>query len=336
MRNVARTWAYETGILVGDNLESELPYNDYYEYFAPDYELDVRPSNMDNANTKDYLDKIRSQVVENLKRTSFAPSVQMTDVPRNPLLDGMDDDADDVLDDLDEDENKDKRFTQRRFDQYVEKPGELSESEDEEEAAANGVRRQPGVMRRRNITNYRNLDPGDSGLDSGMATPQDASSVGDGDIDSAMDAKMTDAPRTDPDLSAAGATSQGQGTPFTDVDRMAVESENNGASAVPSQQISPPAHDEDTAMEDAAPASAPEPYEPTDEAQDQKPETMPVADNAAQGPLSPPRAQSPLKESSAPAEKGPEASALEPAPAGEPEAAKTATAESTEEPKKEE
>jgi histone deacetylase 1/2 len=31
MRNVARTWAYETGILVGEGLESELPYNDYYE-----------------------------------------------------------------------------------------------------------------------------------------------------------------------------------------------------------------------------------------------------------------------------------------------------------------
>lgn len=31
MRNVARTWAYETGILVGDSLGSELPYNDYYE-----------------------------------------------------------------------------------------------------------------------------------------------------------------------------------------------------------------------------------------------------------------------------------------------------------------
>ena len=87
---------------------------------------------MDNANTKDYLDKIRSQVVENLKRTSFAPSVQMTDVPRNPLLEGMDDDADDVLDDLDEDENKDKRFTQRRCDQYVEKQGELSAGEDED------------------------------------------------------------------------------------------------------------------------------------------------------------------------------------------------------------
>ncbi|KAJ5212260.1 Histone deacetylase RPD3 [Penicillium cinerascens] len=335
MRNVARTWAYETGILVGDNLESELPYNDYYEYFAPDYELDVRPSNMDNANTKDYLDKIRSQVVENLKRTAFAPSVQMTDVPRNPLLEGMDDDADDVLDDLDEDENKDKRFTQRRFDQYVEKPGELSESEDEEENAANGVRRQPGVLRRRNITNYRNLDPGDSGLDSGMATPQEASSIGDGDIDSAMDTKMTDAPRTDPDA-AAGATSLGQDTPATDTDRMAVDSEDKGVSAAASQQPSPPPHDEDTAMEDSgAPTSAPEQSEPMDEAQEKKPENSPAADDASKAPLSPP-VRSPPKESSTPAETGAEASTQKATPAGDLEAAKAATTETTEEPKKEE
>lgn len=31
MRNVARTWAYETGVLVGNQLPTELPYNDYYE-----------------------------------------------------------------------------------------------------------------------------------------------------------------------------------------------------------------------------------------------------------------------------------------------------------------
>ena len=31
MRNVARTWAFETGILVGEQMGSELPYNDYYE-----------------------------------------------------------------------------------------------------------------------------------------------------------------------------------------------------------------------------------------------------------------------------------------------------------------
>lgn len=31
MRNVARTWAYETGLLVGQTLGPDLPYNDYYE-----------------------------------------------------------------------------------------------------------------------------------------------------------------------------------------------------------------------------------------------------------------------------------------------------------------
>ena len=31
MRNVSRTWAYETGLLVGQTMGSELPYNDYYE-----------------------------------------------------------------------------------------------------------------------------------------------------------------------------------------------------------------------------------------------------------------------------------------------------------------
>ncbi|KUL87113.1 hypothetical protein ZTR_05588 [Talaromyces verruculosus] len=202
MRNVARTWAFETGILLNEQLDSQLPYNDYYEYFSPDYELDVRPSNMDNANTKEYLDKIRNQVIENLRRTGFAPSVQMTDVPRDPLIDGLDDEADAIMDDLDEDENKDKRYTQRRFDQYVEKPGELSDSEDEDELAANGVRRQPGAVRRRNHINHRNLDAADSGLESGIATPREASAMLDQDeemdvtADVASEKLLTSAPDT--------------------------------------------------------------------------------------------------------------------------------------------
>ncbi|KAJ5661129.1 Histone deacetylase RPD3 [Penicillium longicatenatum] len=333
MRNVARTWAFETGILVGDNLESELPYNDYYEYFAPDYELDVRPSNMDNANTKDYLDKIRIQVIENLKRTAFAPSVQMTDVPRNPLVDGMDDEADDVMDDLDEDENKDKRFTQRRFDQYVEKPGELlSDSEDEDENAANGVRRQPGAMRRRNQANYRNLD--DSGLDSGIATPAEASSVGDGELDATMDTNMPDIPRTEPEALTAAATSNDQDTP-ADADQMIVEGEEKGPSAAASQQPSPPSHDTDTMMEDAAPAPN-EPSESAPDAQETKPAVSPVAEDASKAPLSPPQAQSPPKEPSAPtAEQGADTSTTRPTPAGGSET-QTPAAESIEQPSKQE
>ena len=126
------------------------------QYYAPDYELDVRPSNMDNANSPEYLEKIKVQVIENLKRTTFAPSVQMTEVPRDP--EGMDDEAEHMLDDLDEDENKDKRYTKRRWGKYIEKEGELSDSEDEEENERNGVRRQPGASKRRNMMDFQNAD----------------------------------------------------------------------------------------------------------------------------------------------------------------------------------
>ena len=123
---------------------------------------------MDNANSPEYLEKIKVQVIENLKRTTFAPSVQMTDVPRDP-----DEDPDNILDDLDEDEHKDQRYTSRRWDKYVEKDGELSESEDEDENENNGVRRQPGVRKRRNIMDYQNADAvmEDADLPSGAVSP---------------------------------------------------------------------------------------------------------------------------------------------------------------------
>lgn len=169
MRNVSRTWAYETGLLVGQQMGSELPFNDYYEYYAPDYELNVRASNMDNANTPEYLEKIKVQVIENLKRTTFAPSVQMTDVPRDP--EGMNDEADAELDDADEDDNPDARYTKRRWDKYVEKDGELSDSEDEDENEANGVRRQPNApKRRRNMMDYQNTNAvADDNMASGLS-----------------------------------------------------------------------------------------------------------------------------------------------------------------------
>lgn len=286
---------------------------------------------MDNANTKDYLDKIRNQVVENLKRTAFAPSVQMTDVPRNPILDGMDDDADDVLDDLDEDENKDKRFTQRRFDQYVEKPGELSDSEDEEENAANGVRRQPGVIRRRNQANYRNIDAADSGLDSGMATPLDASSIADNEIDAALDAGLTDVPMTE---SGAVTGAEGQDTPMADSERMVVEGEDKGTSTAVSQQPSPPTQDEDTAMEDAsAVAEEAELPEALDAQDEKKPEVTSATEETPNAPPSPSEVQPVSEASSMPAA---DTSAPDAAPAGESENAKPASGVATDEPTKKE
>jgi histone deacetylase 1/2 len=135
---------------------------------------------MENANSKDYLEKIKIQVIENLKKTAHAPSVQMTDVPRTTIMGGTDED-DAELDDLDEDENKDTRDTKRRWDQRITRDDELDESEDEEEARANGVRPQNGVAKRRNIMDYQNSNTvaSDVEMDSGIATPEIANEVDD-------------------------------------------------------------------------------------------------------------------------------------------------------------
>ncbi|KAG1448421.1 hypothetical protein G6F46_004854 [Rhizopus delemar] len=121
MRNVARAWAYETGVVVGQDIGPEMPYNDYYEYFGPDYKLDVRPSNMENLNTPDYLEKIKTQVFENLSRTLFAPSVQMQEVPRDM----------DMSEDEDE-QDADDRYSQNFWDRRIVPDNEYYDSDEGE------------------------------------------------------------------------------------------------------------------------------------------------------------------------------------------------------------
>jgi len=142
---------------------------------------------MDNANSKEYLEKILVQVLENMKRTMHAPSVQMQDVPRESMA--MDDEEEAALDDLDEDENPDRRRTQRQFDKHIEHNGELTDSEDEGLNEANGVRKHMSARKRRQIANYRNITDvnNDSGIDSAIATPQAGSSLPDADDEMQVD-----------------------------------------------------------------------------------------------------------------------------------------------------
>eukprot|EP01047_Picozoa_sp_COSAG01_P127054 COSAG01_NODE_56279_length_319_cov_1.163636_1_plen_93_part_10 len=37
MRNVARCWTAETAVALDTELDQQLPFTDYYEYFGPDY-----------------------------------------------------------------------------------------------------------------------------------------------------------------------------------------------------------------------------------------------------------------------------------------------------------
>ncbi|XP_013403048.1 histone deacetylase 3 [Lingula anatina] len=88
VRNVARCWTYETSVLLDEqnSISNELPYNEYLEYFAPDFSLHPEvTAKYENLNTKQYLDYIRQITHENLKNLQHAPSVQMHDVPPDLL-----------------------------------------------------------------------------------------------------------------------------------------------------------------------------------------------------------------------------------------------------------
>ncbi|KAI5124444.1 hypothetical protein M0805_008328 [Coniferiporia weirii] len=141
MRNVSRAWAYETGLAAGVELGSDIPVNEYYEYFGPDYKLDVRSSNMEDLNTPAYLNRVKSIVMENLRSLGGPPSVQMIDIPRLPI--------DEIMDDPNQDEDTvdpDKRRPMRLLDSLVQRDDELSDSEDEGEGG------------RRNHARHRDVD----------------------------------------------------------------------------------------------------------------------------------------------------------------------------------
>lgn len=128
MRNVSRAWAYETGLAAGVELGSEIPVNEYYEYFGPDYELDVKPSNTEDVNSPEYLERVKNIVLENLRKLKGPPSVQMTDIPKMPL--------DYEMDDMKHHEDlvpPDERRHRRLLDSRVQADGELSDSDDEGE-----------------------------------------------------------------------------------------------------------------------------------------------------------------------------------------------------------
>jgi len=87
VRNVARCWAYETGLALDTSMADELPYNTYYEYYGPDFNLHIQPSNMENLNTPNYLQKQESALLQALKQLPPAPSVQYSYQP--PRDDGF-------------------------------------------------------------------------------------------------------------------------------------------------------------------------------------------------------------------------------------------------------
>ncbi|KAJ1664001.1 histone deacetylase (class I) Clr6 [Coemansia sp. RSA 1813] len=128
IRNVARTWAYETAVLLGEQLDPVMPYNDYYDFYGPDFRLDVLASNMDNANTPEYLQKTVAIIDDHLRDLPHAPSVQIHATPR----DWAEDSSDNEIDDCELDENPERKMSARQRDARVVPLTELYYSEDED------------------------------------------------------------------------------------------------------------------------------------------------------------------------------------------------------------
>lgn len=138
IRNVSRAWTYETSVALGVEIANELPYNDYFEYFGPDFKLHISPSNMANQNTGEYLEKIKTRLFENLRMLPHAPGVQVQAIPEDAIPEDDSDNEDTKPD------TKDERLPQKDLDKRIVPDNEFSDSEDEGEGGRRDQRSYKG------------------------------------------------------------------------------------------------------------------------------------------------------------------------------------------------
>ena len=133
IRNVARAWTQETAIALGVDISNDLPYNDYFEYYGPDFKLNISPSNMPNQNSPEYLDKIKCKLIENLRMIPHAPGVQMVPIP-DDAMNVEENEAEEM--DAAEDAAADQRGgSQMARDKRITNDQDIEDSENEEEEA---------------------------------------------------------------------------------------------------------------------------------------------------------------------------------------------------------
>jgi hypothetical protein len=85
-------------------VSNDLPYNDYFEYFGPDFQLLPNiSSHFENHNSRAYLEGIKSRLLEKLRMLEGAPSVAMHQIPPDAFTYDVEDD--DIDPDVTKEEN---------------------------------------------------------------------------------------------------------------------------------------------------------------------------------------------------------------------------------------
>jgi histone deacetylase 1/2 len=134
IRNVSRCWAYETSVLLDHTVSNNIPFNDYFQYYGPDFKLHLQESDMANQNGRDYLDRVRHKVLQQLSSLEHAPSVQMHHAPPD-MFAQPDDDEKEAL--------PDERTSQAQRDAAVADERELYDGDGDQDGtnATRGHRR---------------------------------------------------------------------------------------------------------------------------------------------------------------------------------------------------
>lgn len=141
IRNVARCWAYETGIALGIEIPNKIPFNCDFKYYQPDFELHLHKNEeMQNENSPKYLESVRIGIMENLRNLPCAPSVEMREIPK---------DAINMEENDQESDNPEERISILASDKRILNPMEFSDSEDEGEGRRNQHNFGPEKKRRR-------------------------------------------------------------------------------------------------------------------------------------------------------------------------------------------
>ena len=76
IRNVARCWTYETATVLGKDISNDLPGNDYYDYFGPDFKLHLTPTNDTNQNSPDYCQRVLAKALAAVKNIAAPGGAQ--------------------------------------------------------------------------------------------------------------------------------------------------------------------------------------------------------------------------------------------------------------------
>ncbi|XP_065208681.1 histone deacetylase 8-like [Planococcus citri] len=65
--NVARCWTYLTAICVNQNISNNIPDNENFSIFGPDFTLNITESNRKDYNSREYLNSVLHEIIYNIR-----------------------------------------------------------------------------------------------------------------------------------------------------------------------------------------------------------------------------------------------------------------------------